>query len=250
MSQQPQPRDDTTTVVALAILSGCGAVVAHEALGHGSACLLSGGRITQLTSVYFACSRGNIWVPLGGPIGNLATGLLSWLALASLMPHARRARVFFVLLMAFSFFWAAGYLLYSMVLGVGDYAIAIREALGSLPLSLRIGGILLAGAFYAVAIRITAAETRDFRPALLRLSWTGASAAICLAGLAYAPDRSAAFVQSALELGAASLPLLGIARRIEPRLGRSLTVARSQTWIGAAIFAYAAFVLTLGRGLP
>ena len=39
------------TVAAIAIIAMVLATAAHEAIGHGAACLLAGGHITQLTSV-------------------------------------------------------------------------------------------------------------------------------------------------------------------------------------------------------
>ena len=45
--------DDRLTVFAIAILAGCIATAAHEAVGHGTACIVLGGTITRLTSVYF-----------------------------------------------------------------------------------------------------------------------------------------------------------------------------------------------------
>ncbi len=261
----PPPDDaetsDIWTVAGIAILAACAATVAHEAIGHGTACLISGGRITQLTSVYFSCSVGNIWIPASGPIGNLATGTFSWLVLALLARQATRLRLFLVLLMAFSLFWAAGYLLYSVVFGEGDYAFAARRAFGALSPGVRIGGVAAGAGLYAIAIRMTVATSQIYarvdrdggeqRPrSLLRLSWIAGSAASSLAALAYAPDRLGASQQASLEIGVASLPLLGFANR--PRHAgdnQPPALSRSFGWILAAFLLYATFVATLGRGL-
>ena len=50
-------QDDAATIAAAAIIAACLTTIAHEALGHGGACLASGGRIVLLTSVYFECAR-------------------------------------------------------------------------------------------------------------------------------------------------------------------------------------------------
>ena len=113
-------RDNRLTVAAIAILAMCAATFAHEAAGHGTACLLLGGRITQLTSVYFDCSRHGIWLPAAGPLGNLVAAALSAIALRRLPLGKPGGRLLLAMILAFSLFWAAGYLLYSAVTGEGD----------------------------------------------------------------------------------------------------------------------------------
>src|SRR5215470_6235351 len=50
-----QTGDDGATLAALGIAAYLIADVLHEVVGHGTACLMSGARITLLTSVYFRC---------------------------------------------------------------------------------------------------------------------------------------------------------------------------------------------------
>jgi len=236
-------RDDAATVCAIAVLAMIAATVAHEAVGHGGVCLLLGGKIVQLTSVYFSCNGGNGWVPAAGPLGNLAAALLGWVGLLLLPAGAIRARLLCFLLWAFSLFWFAGYLVYDMAFGGGDYIFTARALFGGANLRPSAGavGVVL----YLFIARRVAAKARALAFAsLLRPAWIAASVAAVAAALAYAPSREYAAIQAALEIGAASLSLL----LVQP-VPQDAVIVRSPVWIGAAAILYAAFVLTLGRGI-
>lgn len=201
--------DDRLTVCAVAVIAACIVTTDHEAIGHGSACLLLGGRIKLLTSVYFDCAGSRASVAACGPLGNLIGATLAWLALKILPAGRPRLRLLLLLVMAMEFFWEAGYMLYSMALGEGDYAIAARAAFGALAWPLRIAIFCAGIALYMIAIRAAVSAARPFADAgaLLRLSWFAASLAAVLASAFYAPDRGAAMIQGALEIGAGSIPL-------------------------------------------
>jgi hypothetical protein len=252
--------DDRVTVCATAVIAACVVTIAHEAAGHGSACLAAGGRIVRLTSVYFSCSVHSAWVAPAGPAGNLAAAAAAR-ALLIVLPAGRpRARLLLLLVMAFSLFWAAGYLLYSMTLGVGDYAIAERDAFGKGGWPAMLIGWSLGLLLYLVAIRATTRAAQPFaRPStpastsrarsLLGLSWLAASLAACVAAAFYAPGRLDAVRQAALELGAASLPLLFVAPRARAGTQLEPPATRSGLWISLAVLLFLGFVLTLGRGV-
>jgi hypothetical protein len=250
-------RDDRLTTAAIAILAMCAATFAHEAAGHGAACLLLGGRITQLTSVYFDCSRHGIWLPAAGPLGNLVAAALSWIALRHLPPSKPGGRLLLAMLLSFSLFWFAGYLLYSAVTGQGDNAIVARQLLAGPELPWRIGLFVLGAAFYWIGIRAVAralhpfAQTRARIRDLLLTAFGAASLAAIAAAALYAPDRIASAIQGALEIGAASIPLVFLAFRMPESTGpQEERIAASPFWIAAAAILFTAFALTLGRGLP
>lgn len=249
--------DDKITVFAIAVMAGCVATAAHEAAGHGAACALLGGSITRLTSVYFQCSIGSPWIAAGGPLGNLFAFTVAWLGLAFAPAGMVRLRLLLLLLSTFSIFCFAGYLIYSALLNDGDIYFVARDLLGRPGLALRAAQIALGAACYWAGIRIMATyavrifgdpgRARD----LLRWSWISASLSACLAALAYAPGRLGAIGQAALEIGAASLPMLG-RPGAQPEVNRqsSTGIERSSGWIGAAVAIFVLFVATLGRGLP
>jgi len=233
--------DDVPTVCAIAVLAMVVATAAHEAAGHGGACLLSGGNITRLTSVFFECAPSSRWIAMAGPLGNLACGMAAFAGLRLLPARAAMGRLFAFLAAAFSFYWFAGYLVYAMALNTGDFAFAFRAGPAPLPPVARIAGMGLGMALYLLTARLLARE--NFRRGVQRLAWTAATAAATLAALLYAPDRIGAAVQALLEIGAASLPLF---RRTVPD---GASIARSPAWIGACVILFAGFAFTLGRGI-
>jgi hypothetical protein len=245
-------RDDPAMISAIAVIAMIIATFAHEAVGHGSACLTAGGQITQLTSVYFDCSAMTGLVALAGPAGNLAAALLGWLALCLLAQAAIRARLLALLVMALSAFWAAGYLIYAMLKRHGDYALAAHELLGLPSQVWRPAGVLLGLVFYWVSARLVARGARDIVGAragpALRTAWAAAGIGAVLAAALYRPDPGGAMVQATLEISAASIPLLFLVRRNAAGPAAPL-ITRSIGWIAAAMILFAAFAVTLGRGI-
>jgi hypothetical protein len=244
-------RDDAITVGAMAVIAMCVATAAHEAAGHGGACLLLGGRITLLTSVYFRCAVESPLVSPAGPLGNLMAGLAGWSMLRLLPQSWPRTKLFSLFLTAFSFFWAFGYLVYSLARNDGDYAIAFRDLLGVQDTSARAIGIATGVALYLLFSGAFASTARKLfgerATGLLQTAWLAASAAAVGAAALYAPDRRGAMIEAALEIGAASIPLL-IPRRNAPRTGTLRPISRSPKWVAAAIAVFGVFALTLGAG--
>jgi hypothetical protein len=230
-------RDDVPTICAIAVVAMVIATASHEVIGHGGACLLSGGQIRRLSSVYFTCTPPGRWIDAAGPLGNLACGAAAWLGLRLLPPTATAWRLFAWLAAAFSLYWFAGYLVYAMALGTGDYIFALE--LGDAPLG-RAAGAALGVALYLMTARLLARQ--GFGRDLRRTAWMAATMAAVLAALLYAPDRIGAGMQAGLEIGAASLPLL-----LGARTGAG--VGPSPAWIGMGALLFAAFAAALGRGL-
>ncbi|HEY3639186.1 MAG TPA: hypothetical protein VGK90_13640 [Rhizomicrobium sp.] len=244
-------RDDAVTVGAITIIAMCVATVAHEAIGHGSVCLLLGGHITLLTNVYFRCAVESTLVSPSGPLGNLMAGLAGAAALQCLPSSYPRAKLFALLVTAFSFFWAFGYLIYSLATGDGDYAIAIRDFTGGLTTVWRIAGIAVGAVLYLLfRNELVAAITRllgQRATHVMRISWLIATLAAVAAAALYTPGRKGAMIQAGLEIGAASLPLL-TARPHAEGTGEMPVIARNVVWIAVAVISFAAFALTLGVG--
>jgi len=96
--------------------------VLHEGLGHGGACLLTGGRPLVLSTVHFECSADTLLVIAGGTLANLAAGCLFW-GLLRLARHASvRLRFFLWLTMTINLFEGGGYFLFSGVANIGDWS--------------------------------------------------------------------------------------------------------------------------------
>lgn len=248
--------DDIPTVCALAVIAVCITTAAHEAIGHGSACLLLGGHITELTSVYFQCSVHSRLIAPAGPLGNFVVGILAWLVQMALPRRASSARLLALLVMAFSLFWEAGYLLASMIVGRGDYAVVGQQLLGDPQWPWRTIGILAALMLYMLFARVLGICTHSFTtspgrvPLMLGSAWLAGMVAVGAAALLYTPDRGAAYGRAACEI-ASAFPLLYPFNRIMATDGHTApAVSRSPMWIGVAIVVFTAFAATLGRGLP
>lgn len=91
----------------LGMLAFVCACIAHEAVGHGGACLASGGRIVLLTSVCFRCQPGLPLVDAAGPLANLAVAGAAWFALAR-FPLSATTRLLATFVLAFNAMWGAG----------------------------------------------------------------------------------------------------------------------------------------------
>ncbi|MCX7360094.1 MAG: hypothetical protein NT015_18390 [Alphaproteobacteria bacterium] len=249
--------DDIATVAAIAVLAACIATVAHEAVGHGLTCLALGGDIAQLTSVYFQCSVPSTAIAAGGPIGNLVAAALCFWLFSRTSANATRTRLLLLLTMAFGIFWFAGYLGYSAARQTGDLYFVARDLFGEPSFALRIGAIIVAMMLYFVGVaatrQLTGQLSRDPKRIrrLLYLAWIFASLSAIAAALTYAPDRIGAALQAALEIGAASLPLL--TRGVVAPVGANEPtpiISRSLPWLIASVTAFALFVATLGHGVP
>jgi hypothetical protein len=68
---EPENGSDRLTAAAIGLLAMCIVTFDHEALGHGSACLLLHGHIRLLTSSLFRCDVRSGWIDPAGPFANL-----------------------------------------------------------------------------------------------------------------------------------------------------------------------------------
>jgi hypothetical protein len=263
--QASSSRDDRWTVAAIAVLAAIVTNVAHETIGHGVGLLLAGGR-----SGIFTTTRLIVPTPvpdpawrvfdLGGPAGNLAFAGLAWLGLR-LLPVARtHGRLFCWLVMAFSLFWAFGYLLFSGVIGRGDWLALLPEHWWPGRVLLAIAGFLL----YEASMRIVAQESGGIFDGsqvdvqvrarqLIEVAWL-AGGVIATAGPALDPRGALEMLNSgALSSFAAAVGLLRIPRRVQavtiPRANYNSTITRSIGWILVALAASVFFIFVLGPGI-
>jgi len=246
--------DDVPTVCAIAVIAVSLVTSAHAALGHGAACAAAGGHITQLTTVYFQCSVQSIFVAPAGPAGNYFAALLAFAAQRTLPSKASRARLLALLVMAFSLFWEAAYLLSSMITGHGDYFTGAQDLLGGPHWAWRTESILAGLILYILFIRIMGRCVAGFTitpgrvSPLLGFAWVAALIAAGAAALLYAPARGDSFTGASCAI-LASFPLLYPFNRVRATEANSAPpITRSNVWIGAAILVYAVFAATLGRG--
>jgi hypothetical protein len=250
-------RDDFPTLVAIGIAAATVAEVSHETVGHGLGCLVVGGRITLLTSVWFRCLGATPLTDAAGPAANLIVGVLA-LVLSGRERLSSSLRLFLILLGGFNLFWFAGQMLDSGVLDTEDLAYVAR-VLGW-PEAWRVGAVVVGVLTYAAAVQVMTVRLRMLAaatepPGALRtrtlIAFAAGVASGIAAGLLWARNPLGSALNEASELGLSSLPGWIALRRAE-RLGgdgAAAPVQRSWIWIGSSVLLYVAFALIQGRGL-
>jgi hypothetical protein len=253
----PKDKNDFLTVAAVAVLAMCVVTFDHEALGHGSVCLLLHGRILLLSSTLFRCSVRSGWIDPAGPVSNLLMGTLA-LACLRLIPLRRLTlRLFLILVAAFSYFWEWGYLIRAMQMRFGDLYFFADFLLGHVTIWQRSIAMVVGVILFVATARIVSNEFLKLWPQarvarnVARSAWVSATAGAGIAALAYRGHGWGDFNNALLEIGGASFPLLFIPRRdrqVEDTRP-SPVIARSSLVIVLAAIVYAVFVAYMGRGV-
>jgi hypothetical protein len=266
VAQASSSRDDLWTVAAIAVIAYVVANVAHETIGHGAGLLLASGRsgiFTTTRLIVPAPVPDPAWriFDLGGPAGNLAFAGLGWLGLRFLPAARMRWRLFCWLLMAFSLFWAFGYLLFSGVVGRGDWLALLPAHFGPGRALLAIAGLL----FYEASMWLCAhsfggiiggpqVDIQARARRLIGIAWL-AGGLIATAGPALDPRGSLEMLNSgALSSFAAAIGLLRIPRRLRATASAQTapesTITRSTGWLAVALAVSLFFIAVLGPGIP
>jgi hypothetical protein len=260
---------DLPTIVAISALAYAAANLVHEGLGHGGAALLLGARPTMLNAIFFSYDEASATdgvrraISAAGSIVNVIVGLPLVAVLRSRIPLPSSGRYFLWLFCAVNLLTAFGYLLFSGVGNIGDWA---RVVGGARPawlfrLALVVPGALL---YFVVAPRLLMPaldpflgrdpEARVARARRLSLvPYFAGAATLIVAGLPNPLGMKVVLISAAAaSLGGTSLlswypatPRTPSRFATDPPLG----VARSIIWIIAAAIAMVFFVLVLGPGI-
>ncbi|HET9939912.1 MAG TPA: hypothetical protein VFR25_02305 [Candidatus Eisenbacteria bacterium] len=261
---------DRLTIVAIAVLAYSLANIVHEGLGHGGACLLLGARPTMFNAIFFnydettASDTVQRLISAAGSIVNVIVGLpIVALLLRKRSGMAPALRYFLWLFAAVNLLTAFGYLLYSGVGGIGDWARVIQ---GAEPVLLFRGVMSAVGAwlYFIVAPRLLMPALDPFlgvnpveRPrrakTLMLLPYFIGAATLVVAGIFNPLGVQIVLISAAAaSLGGTSLlawyhakPRTPSALAQDPPLG----VPRSLGWIAAAVVVLAIFVFVLGPGI-
>ena len=246
---------DRLTVAALAIIAMCAVTFAHEALGHGSACLALGGHITLLTSSLFRCDLRSGWIDPAGPAVNLLVGLIAFGVRAMLPDVFPKTRLALIFVTAFSFFWEGGYLMRAMILRDGDLYFFTQFLFGNVVPWMQAVGVAIGLGIYLLGARLTTQglltmfATGEAR-AVARTAWIAATlaafaAALCYRGAPLWPDLR----DAVLEIGLASVVLLIIPRGKTRMPRMAAHIGRSYPAIVLAALIFVVFAMTLGKGI-
>lgn len=263
-------RADWLTVIAVAMVTHVLAVpVVHEGLGHGGACLLVGCRPQLLTTMQFQGDERSIsaagvkLIAAGGTIANLVAASIAAALLRRRRAHANAGTFFLWLFATLNLLQATGYLLYSGVSNIGDWAVVVHGV--ATPWFWRAALTLLGGITYWLLVRWamgqlghrlrTTGAARVAEANRYTLTAYAAGGLLALAGGLFEPGGAFIVLISAVagSLGGASGLLWGPQLLRDPHLGEpaepALRVTRDWRWIIAAAVAALIFVLGLGRGV-
>jgi hypothetical protein len=251
------------TLVAVACAAYLAADVAHEALGHGGACLALGGKLILLSTTYADCSVRSRLIDGAGPVVGIAVALLAWAWLRFATPRSQASRasqasrVFLCLVFAFAIFWNVGYMMKSGLTDQGDWAFVINglEPSFAWHAALTVLGLVL----YIVAMRmltaaivatLPAGEAAGWRPLAFALTAYLTAGLLSAAGAFFDPRGPSTILTDALpsSLGAIGLVWVGwVMNKRRPDF--RIAAPTSLVWMAAGVASAAVFIAVLGPGL-
>jgi hypothetical protein len=204
------------------------------------------------------------WVAAGGSLANLAAAAVAWAALRVIPARWGRGRFFLWLVLAVNLLQAFGYLLFSGVGGIGDWAAVVRDLQ---PAALWRLGLTVVGAvlYFVVAPRLIMPWLEPFLPAepeerlarvrtLTLLPYLVGGATFVLAGALNPLGWIYVLISAvAASFGGTSLlawyPVLWARRPAVTSPEVPLGVPRSTGWLVAAAVVLFLFVGVLGPGI-
>jgi len=253
----PERGNDWPTVAAIGVLAMCVVTFDHEALGHGSICILLHGHIRLLTSSLFRCDIRSGWIDPAGPASNLLMGTLALVSLRFVPERLPNLKLLLITVTAFSYFWEGGYVMRAMLRRDGDLYFFAQFLLGDVSVWQRWSAAIAGFALCILAAWLTSdallklwSQPRVAR-GVARTVWISACVGAAVAALAYAGQGRGDLRDSVLEIGGASFPLLLIplGRRHAEDAHAPVFIARSTITVVLAAAISALFVATLGRGV-
>jgi hypothetical protein len=261
--ERTQAGRDLATIIAITVIAFAIADVLHEGVGHGGACLLTGGHARVISTVHFDCDRDSRFLAAGGTLMNFIAAFLCWIALRAVSRARQHSRYFLWLLMTVNLLQASGYFLFSGFANFGDWAEVIQDLQ---PAWLwRMALIILGAVSYALLVWLALLELRrflgeqDYRRGgvkdLTIVPYIAGGVLYTVAGM----FNPVGMVLVGLSAAAASFggtsgmawmtQYLGSNKLIPKISGQPLALARSWAWIIAALIIGVIFVGVLGRGV-
>ena len=241
------------TIISMAVIASAMATLLHEGLGHGVTAWLRGDIPTELTSNHLSDLHLDHWLEAGGTLVNLFVGGVSLWISHSLVTRAN-LRYFCWILAALNLLPAAGYFLFSGVMGIGDW----QAVINGLPnqVLLRIIMSLFGAGLYYYFVRLLAIAVRPFSPersdynTVGRLPYYAACIFSCMAG-ALDPLGLELFFTSTVAAAFGGSSGLMWADSLFPRnhLGPVLCITRQPAWWIAAAAIGLPYIIFIGRGI-
>jgi hypothetical protein len=255
-----QPFPDSATVIGIALLAYSLSSSLHEGLGHGGACLLTGGKPQLLTAVNFDCNIDNRLIEAGGTLVNLAVGALAWALLQMSVLKSPPPRYFVWLLMTANLLSGGGYFLYSGFTDLGDWAAVIH---GLQPAWFwHVLLVLVGAASYYFFVFLSARELQSFigsgedrwerAKRLTLIPYFTGGILVCFAGLFNPVGLILVGISAAAATFGGTSGLVWMPQLLRGRMFRDAEAARiyrSYGWIAAGVVAAAILIAVLGPGI-
>jgi len=249
-------------LIAIAVVAYAIADVVHEALGHGGACVLTGGQPRVLSTVHFECSADNQIVLAGGTIANLIAGGVAW-AIGRSATRSTAGAYFWWLFMTVNLLQGAGYFLFSGVANIGDWAGFINglEPVWAWRAALTVIGAVLYTACVWFALRELIPfidgrgdERVKYGRRLTVVPYVAGGIVSCLAGLFNPVGMLLVGISAAAASFGGTSGLAWMWQFLRnPQLAgvspHAAVITRSRPWIISAVIVAAIFVGLLGRGV-
>ena len=248
--------DNFVTIAAIGLVAYASADIAHHAFGHGAACLMLGGRIRSLSSIFVDCSLSGAAIDLAGPFANLALGLAAILAARFATRASTSARLFLILTAAFNLLWLELQLLFSAATRTDDWAWPMHQFRVMEPG--RYGMIAMSILAYLITVRAIAvlmapfASPRTRAMTIVGIAWLTAGAIAC-ATAAFDHNAAPAVLRHAVPQSLlVSIGLLFVpstAARLSSLVEGGAAVEYSLHWVVVAAIIGVASILFLGPGI-
>ena len=254
-------RFNPITVGAIAVIAYALCDMIHEVLGHGTATLASRDvKAVLLTTVALSTQGSSRLVAAAGTLANLLAGLAAFVLWRRKWGSVT-VRYSLWLLASLNLFSATGYLLYSGVLGSGDWAVVTANL--EPHVVWRVGMVLVGAATYALSVHVSAVTLgrmvssgcirhSDVQWVSLLPYWVGG--VLLVAGAVPNPVSGWLILSSGASSGFGAMAgLLWVPRIVRAPASeselRASSLGFSRGWTIAAILVAAAFVLVIGRGI-
>jgi hypothetical protein len=268
MQQHASVSRDLPTLIAIAIVAYALSNFAHEGVGHGGACLLVRCTPHLVTSMQFdgdttqISSAARRVIAAGGTIVNL---IVAAIAFVFWRRAGSSAGWFFLwLLTTISLLQATGYLLFSGLGDVGDWAVVVRGWPGSIAWHVALAAV--GGATYWLATRWAMRRLGERLPAAggpertrqayrySLIAYLAGGALYLVAGTFDPAGLAILFISGvAASFGGTSGLAWGPQLLRDPRLatpgGKVLVLERHWGWIAGGIVCAVVYIAVLGPGI-
>lgn len=260
---------DIPTIMAIGIVVFIIKNLIHEALGHGGACLLIGGKPLTLTTAHFdydafsVSNAGVRFIAAGGFLANFVAAGIFLFLFRRFRTQSPRLRYFFWLSMSGNFFVGAGYPLFSGMLGIGDLVDVVQgyEPAWAWRALLVLSGLLLYGFGVWMSLREIVTLIGSHPVQRLKNAFTLtlfpylAGATVASIGSWLNPlGAFVIFTSAAASFGGSSAfawmsQLLKNATWFPQQSDSSVSIERRTGWIIAAVILAALHIFVLGPGI-